>query len=162
MLFRNANIFVKEGCFRHGAFRVTDGRFSEVLCPDTGEQGVDLEGQYVIPGLIDVHSHGNSGADFSDGACDGVERMARYLARNGADNSTGYTRLLRDLTLAMQEDLTPRQRELTKLYYLEGMPMTQIAQRLDVSVSTVSRTLARARRRLYHCMRFGAEDLLRR
>ncbi|MBQ8930617.1 MAG: sigma-70 family RNA polymerase sigma factor [Oscillospiraceae bacterium] len=87
---------------------------------------------------------------------------AAYLARNGADNSTGYTRLLRDLTLAMQEDLTPRQRELTKLYYLEGMPMTQIAQRLDVSVSTVSRTLARARRRLYHCMRFGAEDLLRR
>ncbi len=83
MLFRNANIFVKEGCFRHGAFRVTDGRFSEVLCPDTGEQGIDLEGQYVIPGLIDVHSHGNSGADFSDGACDGVERMARYLARNG-------------------------------------------------------------------------------
>ena len=51
---------------------MTDGRFSEVLCPDTGEQGVDLEGQYVIPGLIDVHSHGNSGADFSDGACDGV------------------------------------------------------------------------------------------
>ena len=43
--------------------------------------------QYVIPGLIDVHNHGNSGADFSDGDYDGLVKMARYLAQNGV---TGF------------------------------------------------------------------------
>ena len=47
------------------------------------EDGIDLENQYVIPGLVDVHNHGNSGADFSDGDYDGLVKMARYLAQNG-------------------------------------------------------------------------------
>ena len=74
MLFKNANLFVN-GSFRCGAFRVEDGRFSEA--------GVDLKGSFVIPGLVDVHNHGNSGADFSDGDYDGLVKMARYLAANG-------------------------------------------------------------------------------
>ena len=63
MLFKNANIFV-DGRFQHGSFRVENGRFSEMLSAVPEEDGVDLENQYVIPGLIDVHNHGNSGADF--------------------------------------------------------------------------------------------------
>ncbi|MFR7744943.1 MAG: hypothetical protein ACLU3I_18120 [Acutalibacteraceae bacterium] len=76
MLFKNANIFV-DGRFQHGAFRVEDGRFTEVLNTVPAEDGIDLENQYVIPGLVDVHNHGNSGADFSDGDYDG-------LCQNGA------------------------------------------------------------------------------
>ena len=82
MLFKNANLFL-DGRFRHGSFRVEDGRFAEIL-PDTpAEDGIDLASQYVIPGLVDVHTHGNSGADFSDGDYDGLVKMARYLAQNG-------------------------------------------------------------------------------
>ena len=82
MLFKNANIFV-DGRFQHGAFRVEDGRFTKVLNTVPAEDGIDLENQYVIPGLVDVHNHGNSGADFSDGDYDGLVKMARYLAQNG-------------------------------------------------------------------------------
>ena len=82
MLFKNANIFV-DGRFQHGSFRVENGRFSEILSAVPEEDGVDLENQYVIPGLIDVHNHGNSGADFSDGDYAGLVKMARYLAKNG-------------------------------------------------------------------------------
>ena len=82
MLFKNANIFV-DGRFQHGAFRVEGGRFTEVLNTVPAEDGIDLENQYVIPGLVDVHNHGNSGADFSDGDYDGLVKMARYLAQNG-------------------------------------------------------------------------------
>ena len=32
---------------------------------------------------MDVHNHGNSGVDFSDGDYDGLVKMARYLAQNG-------------------------------------------------------------------------------
>ena len=82
MLFKNANLFV-DGQFQHGSFRVENGKFTEILNAVPTEDGVDLENQYVIPGLIDVHNHGNSGADFSDGDPDGIRTMARYLARNG-------------------------------------------------------------------------------
>ena len=82
MLFKNANIFVG-GQFQHGSFRVENGRFTEVSNTVPAEDGIDLENQYVIPGLVDVHNHGNSGADFSDGDYDGLVKMARYLAQNG-------------------------------------------------------------------------------
>ena len=82
MLFKDANIFV-DGRFQHGSFYVENGNFSGLLPTVPAEDGVDLENQYVIPGLIDVHNHGNSGADFSDGEYDGLAKMARYLAKNG-------------------------------------------------------------------------------
>ena len=83
MLFKNANIFTAEGKFVHGSFRVEDGKFAEILDCVPDEDGVDLENAYVIPGLIDVHNHGNSGADFSDGDYEGLVKMASYLAANG-------------------------------------------------------------------------------
>lgn len=82
MLFKNANLFV-DGQFQNASFRVENGKFTEILNDVPAEDGIDLENQYVIPGLIDVHNHGNSGADFSDGDYDGLVKMARYLAKNG-------------------------------------------------------------------------------
>jgi len=76
MLFKNAHIFVN-GAFQYGAFRVEDGKFTEILNTVPAEEGIDLAGQYVIPGLIDVHNHGNSNADFSDGEYKGVKAMAK-------------------------------------------------------------------------------------
>ncbi len=82
MLFKNANIFRGDG-FVHGSFYVENGRFGDILTTVPDADGVDLGGKYVIPGLVDVHNHGNSNADFSDGDYEGLVRMARYLAKNG-------------------------------------------------------------------------------
>jgi len=83
MLYKNALIFTKNARFEYGAVRVEDGRFTEVTAGPTEEAGTDLGGAYVIPGLVDVHNHGNSGADFSDGDYEGLKKMAAYLAANG-------------------------------------------------------------------------------
>ena len=82
MLYKNAYIFT-EGAFHHGSFYVEDGIFGKILDRVPQEEGIDLEGAYVIPGLVDIHNHGNSGADFSDGNYDGLVRIAKYLAKNG-------------------------------------------------------------------------------
>ena len=82
MRFENGLIFVG-GRFVSGGFSVEDGRFAHVLADEADGEGVDLRGARVIPGLVDVHTHGNSGADFSDGDYDGLVKMAAYLAKNG-------------------------------------------------------------------------------
>ena len=83
MFYKNARIFGADFQFHMGAFEVKDGVFGAVLPERVPEDAVDLQGQTVIPGLIDVHSHGNSGADFSDGDYKGLKRMAAYYAKCG-------------------------------------------------------------------------------
>jgi len=82
MFYKNGYIFTN-GKFIHGSFRVEGDRFTEVLPTVPEEEGIDLQGAYVIPGLVDVHNHGNSGFDFSDGDYAGLVAMAKYLAQNG-------------------------------------------------------------------------------
>ena len=82
MNFKNAMIYTEDFRFVPGAFSVENGKFSNVLGAPQADVA-DLHGAYVIPGLIDVHNHGNSGADFSDGDYDGLVKMAGYLAKNG-------------------------------------------------------------------------------
>lgn len=78
--FRNAVIYTGLQVLS-GGFAVENGRFCQVggEAPDA----VDLQGALVLPGLIDIHTHGNSGCDFSDGSYEGLKTMAAFYARHG-------------------------------------------------------------------------------
>lgn len=54
----------------------------------------------------------------------------------------------RELLAAVREELTPKQRETVILYYGKKMTMPQIAKKQHVCVSTVSRSIMRARARI--------------
>ena len=83
MFYKNARIFGSDFRFHTGAFEVKDGLFGAVLPDAVPADAIDLKGATVIPGLIEVHSHGNSGADFSDGDYEGLKAMARFYASCG-------------------------------------------------------------------------------
>ena len=83
MWFKNALIFDSIEGYRPGAFEVLSDRFVNVFCEPRDEEAVDLQGMKVIPGLIDIHTHGAMGADFSDGDEEGLIRIAEYMATRG-------------------------------------------------------------------------------
>ncbi len=81
--------------------------------------------------------------------------MTVWLRQNAPDNQEQLDRLRRNLRLAREQELTPRQKQVLDLYYDEGQTIPQIAEALDLNRSTVSRTLRRARERLYRCLRYA-------
>ena len=72
-----------------------------------------------------------------------------------SENRTG-----RLISGAIAKELTARQAQMVRLYFLEQRSMREIAGELSVNPSTVSRTLSVARAKLRRCMRFGALRLL--
>lgn len=86
--------------------------------------------------------------------------FAAYIKSLGSDNSNEYSRLKSNLRRALIEELTPRQLQMIKMYYIDGIKMCEIAKMLSVSTPTVSRTISRGRRRLKKCLKYGAGSLL--
>ena len=64
------------------------------------------------------------------------------------------------LSSALREELTARQAQMVKLYYVEQHTMRDIAATLGVNPSTVSRTLKSARGKLKRCLRYTNRALL--
>ena len=88
MIFKNAKI-KGQLC----DFEVVDGKFTKVGKID-GE-GTDLGGKTVIPGLVDVHTHGCVGGDTMDAE---FAKMCDYLAKNGITSWLPTT-----MTVAMED-----------------------------------------------------------
>ena len=83
MFYKNARIYCGDFQFHMGAFEVKDGKFGAILPENVPGDAIDLQGATVIPGLVEVHSHGAAGADFSDGDYEGLKAMARYYGQVG-------------------------------------------------------------------------------
>lgn len=92
---------------------------------------------------------------FNSRSSEWVGDMTVWMREHSEDNADRLDRMRRNLRQAREQELTPRQREMLALYYDQGMNMPQIAAFLDVNRSTVSRTIQRAKQRLYRCLRYG-------
>jgi N-acetylglucosamine-6-phosphate deacetylase len=96
------------------------------------EGPADMEGGYVIPGLVDVHTHGAVGEDFSDGKPAGLQPLADYYAAHGVTSYLATTMTLREevLTPAMHaiRDFKPSGGAKCAGVHLEG-PFLSYAKR---------------------------------
>lgn len=63
-----------------------------------GEEVVDGQGAYAIPGLIDLHFHGCMGDDFCDNSKEAIENIAKYEASVGVTTIAPAT-----MTLPVEE-----------------------------------------------------------
>lgn len=97
----NARILTEDG-FIHGGVEF-DEKFG--ACGDCITDGdLDADGAYIIPGLVDIHTHAAMGEDASDGSAEGLSVMSRYYARGGVTSWCPTTMTLKeqDLTAAMK------------------------------------------------------------
>ncbi|MEN6470022.1 MAG: N-acetylglucosamine-6-phosphate deacetylase [Clostridiaceae bacterium] len=79
MLIKNARVFLN-GRFVHADVRFSD-RIEEI--GDLAGEGLNAEGLYLLPGLVDVHTHGAMGADTCDAVENGLKNMAKFYASRG-------------------------------------------------------------------------------
>lgn len=61
---------------------------------------------------------------------------------------------LKRMLRVMENELTATQRHDLELYYFQGMSVSQIARSRGVHVSTVLRSIRRAKDRLRRCLRY--------
>ncbi len=90
MDFENV-VFYAGGAFRHGGFSVLHGRFSAVQGDIYGH--ISPEGDFFIPGMVDIHTHGAMGFDTCDADPVGLAKMSRFYAEHGVTSfcATGMT-----------------------------------------------------------------------
>lgn len=78
-----------------------------------------------------------------------------WLRAQSGDNSERLSRLRRNLKVVRETELTPRQAQMLKLYFDQDKTMTEISRELGVYPSTVSRTIRRAKSRLYRFLQYS-------
>lgn len=83
MIIRNAKVFA-DGCrFVERDLIIRDGRIVFGAPPMDGEEVLDAQGAYALPGLVDIHFHGAVGHDFCDADEAGLQAIADFEASKG-------------------------------------------------------------------------------
>ncbi len=77
MLLKNATILGEDFSFRSG-----DLAFSEVIGDCAGNHTIDCQGAFVVPGLVDVHTHGVLGFEANDENAN-FDVWQDFLLKNG-------------------------------------------------------------------------------
>lgn len=86
-LFKNGKFYCNHN-FLTGDMLVEDGMISEIM--DAADQKLesecevyDMEGKTVVPGFIDVHTHGAVGVDVNAATAEDYEKICRFFASQG-------------------------------------------------------------------------------
>lgn len=83
-ILKNGNFYLSHS-FMKGDMLVEDGIIREIMdateCADAGV--CDLKGRTVVPGFIDIHTHGAVGVDVNAANADDYEKICRFFAAQG-------------------------------------------------------------------------------
>ena len=82
MIFSNARLILPDGIQDDLEVVVEEGKIAEVR-PRTSADAVDLGGNYLAPGFVDLHIHGALGRDTMEASADAFRAICDYHASGG-------------------------------------------------------------------------------
>jgi len=102
MLITGAHVITPGKDLGTASVRLADGRIAEVgdgVCAKSGEERIDADGLVLLPGFVDIHSHGRGGSDFCDATDAAFDTIGRGKLKDGVTGflATGLTRPEEDL-----------------------------------------------------------------
>ena len=83
MKITNARIVLRDRVIDRGTIVVEDERIVDIREGIEKDADIDLDGKYLAPGIVDLHTHGSGGFDFMDGEESDIHGAARSLAKFG-------------------------------------------------------------------------------
>ena len=88
MIIKGSVIFLEDS-FKNVDLQINNGRFVRIEESINNIDSIDtidsvcLDGKIIIPGLVDIHTHGAFGFDFGDCSSDQMKIMSEYYIKNG-------------------------------------------------------------------------------
>ena len=86
---------------------------------------------------------------------DNVFSLERFYENNIKMNNEEKSGAKNAVIMAIDEELTHKQREVLLLYYFEGKSTIEIAKMLGINKSSVSRLLSRAKMRIEKVLKYN-------
>ena len=83
MIIKNGEVFQEDGSFQIQDLYVENHKIVATEAEVTDKTVIDAKGLKVLPGLVDVHSHGAFGHDFSDADPEGLKIILKYEKSHG-------------------------------------------------------------------------------
>lgn len=93
-LIQNVQICIEDGRMINGEILVEDGKIASISESKIAEfigEVIDGKGCVALPGFIDIHIHGATGADFMDGEIAATKKIAEYLPQEGTTSFLATT-----------------------------------------------------------------------
>ena len=114
------NLFVKNGLvYHHGTFShspitIKDGRIISLTetANNNGFEEIDAAGNYIVPGFIDIHTHGAVGVDINHASSQDIHTVSRFFASQGCtgwlasivtDSEENTLQCIRSISQAMDQ-----------------------------------------------------------
>ncbi len=86
LTLRNATVILPDRLMPNARIRIENGLIAAIEPDESFEvegESIEMNGDYVAPGFVDIHVHGGGGADFMDGTEDAIRIAASTHLRHG-------------------------------------------------------------------------------
>ena len=144
--FYGGKILLKEGLCADKAVITADGIIQDIVAVDAVDryanaERIDLNGNFLLPGFIDIHVHGGGGADFMDGSVSAMLLAAETHLRHGTTTifpttlSAGFDKIEKTVLNYRQLSVCEEASDILGGLHLEGPfinPKMGGAQRRDL------------------------------
>jgi N-acetylglucosamine-6-phosphate deacetylase len=91
-LIKNANVVTRDAVLENCCLAYEDGVITYIGQEETSADSViDANGQFAVPGFIDIHCHGGNGFDFMDGKESEFKAISDFHLKHGTTTLVATT-----------------------------------------------------------------------